>query len=94
MEGEQGIMVSEELIKSAFGVVVREKRLLRDVTQAELAGVIGISRPTLIEIEQGKKNPKLTDILKLSVALDIDLAPFVDMVDCHKVDRFVAAQYS
>lgn len=69
----------DEPIKTAFGGVVRERRLYQGVTQAQLAKTVGLSRQTMVTIEAGKANPKLTEVLRLAVALDIDLAPFLDM---------------
>lgn len=45
---------------------VREFRLERNMTQEELAGVVGVSRQSIISIEKGQYVPSLSLALKLA----------------------------
>jgi DNA-binding XRE family transcriptional regulator len=46
-------------------------RIIRDLTQEELADMAKISENTLNLIEQGKSDPKLSTLRKIVKALDI-----------------------
>lgn len=49
-------------------------RLKRGYTQKALALKAGISRSYLCEIEQGNKQPSLSTLTKISLALDVNIA--------------------
>ena len=61
---------------------VREKikslRLEANLTQEELAHEASIHRAYLGQIERGKKNIGLTNLEKLSKALNVDIKTFFD----------------
>ena len=62
-----------------FGKRLREARLRRGMSQAELAGVVEDSRGRLTsnyvsDLERGLKAPTLTMILKLSRALEVSVS--------------------
>ena len=52
---------------------VRYLRTRRSHSQGELAKLSGVSQSTIAQIESGRKDPSLTTIRKLCVALDIEL---------------------
>ncbi|MHB8509821.1 MAG: helix-turn-helix domain-containing protein [Candidatus Dormibacteria bacterium] len=61
-----------------FGVRLRELRERAGWSQEELAGVAGLDRSYLAEIEKGRRNPGLSTLLKLGSALQCrvgDLVP-------------------
>ena len=49
-------------------------RIKRGITQAELAETAGVTKPTISHIECGTHPPKLETMLKVSKALDVELA--------------------
>ena len=51
---------------------VREQRIQREMSQAELAAVLGVSRQTIISIENGRYLPSLP--LAFRIARFFDLA--------------------
>ncbi|MGC0250220.1 helix-turn-helix transcriptional regulator [Pseudactinotalea sp. Z1748] len=53
---------------------IRALRFARDeMTQAELAAVVGVTRQTIIAIEQGKYSPSLEMAFQIAQALGVDL---------------------
>lgn len=55
-----------------FGKHVKRRRLALKYTQAHVARSVGMSRPWLVDLEQGKGNPKAETISALAVALAED----------------------
>lgn len=53
---------------------VVECRRRKGLTQAELAGLVGLSIPTIIRIEQGASDPKSKDLSRLADVLDVSVA--------------------
>ena len=49
---------------------LREERALRDLTQADLAALVGVSRKTINTVENGVFIPSTTLALKLAKALE------------------------
>ena len=45
-------------------------RVMKDLTQEELAELVGVSRQTIIAVEKGKYNPSVYLALKLARVLD------------------------
>ncbi|MBT5089178.1 MAG: helix-turn-helix transcriptional regulator [Micrococcales bacterium] len=52
---------------------VRQHRLAKDLTQEQLASQLGVSRQTLIAIENGKYSPSLEFAFALARALDVEI---------------------
>ncbi len=52
---------------------IRELRALREMTQQELADRIGVTRQTVIAIEQDKYSPSLETAFKVALALGVPL---------------------
>lgn len=59
-------------IGEAFGNVLRELRYERGDSQEAVAWRIGLNRPYLSELENGKKVPSLETIFRLAEALDAE----------------------
>ena len=49
---------------------IREFRARKKMTQAELAGLVGVRRETFVFLEKGKYNPSLKLAHDVAVALD------------------------
>ncbi len=56
-----------------LGHKIQKRRLKQDLTQEELAGMIGISRAYMGYIEQGRAAPSLEVLEKIAKALKVDL---------------------
>jgi putative transcriptional regulator len=52
---------------------IRELRALQGMTQQELADKIGVTRQTVIAIEQDKYSPSLETAFKVAIALGVPL---------------------
>lgn len=61
----------------AFGQRLARIRKRRHLSQAKLAEVVGLDRPFLGALERGHKNPSLVTLMRLSLALDTELAELV-----------------
>lgn len=56
--------------KADFASPVRERRKQKRMTQAELSEQVGVSRQTIIAVEQGDYAPSVYLALKIARALD------------------------
>jgi putative transcriptional regulator len=52
---------------------IRELRALREMTQQDLADQVGVTRQTVIAIEQDKYSPSLETAFKVAIALGVQL---------------------
>lgn len=52
---------------------IRELRAERNLTQAELAATLGVTRQTVIAIEQGRYSPSLEMAFQIALALGVPL---------------------
>ncbi|WOF16155.1 helix-turn-helix transcriptional regulator [Methanoplanus sp. FWC-SCC4] len=52
---------------------IKEFRAKNDLTQAELAGIVGVRRETIVFLEKGKYNPSLKLAYDISKALESDI---------------------
>ena len=52
---------------------IRELRIARDITQAQLAATVGVTRQTIIALEQGRYSPSLEMAFLIARALDARL---------------------
>ncbi len=52
---------------------IRELRGLREMTQQQLADQVGVTRQTVIAIEQDKYSPSLETAFKVAIALGVPL---------------------
>lgn len=61
-------------IKKEFGKNLRELRLRRNTTQEKMAEIIDIQPENYSRIENGLSFPKPENIVKISQALDVEIA--------------------
>lgn len=54
-----------------FGEHLRELREKRDLSQTRLSELAGLNRNYVGDVERGRRNPCLDNILKLAEALDV-----------------------
>jgi len=64
-----------ELVRSPkqLGVILRRFRRMRDYTQAELAKRAGVRQGTISQVETGLEAVKLTTVMDLLRALDLEV---------------------
>ena len=62
------------MVQTQFGKRVRELRLVRGLSQEDLAFRSGVHRTYLGGIEQGKRNPSLKNVAAISKALGVTLS--------------------
>lgn len=61
-----------------FGKRVKELRLERNLTQSELAEIIGLSTNFIGMVERGERNTSVDKIFKIAQAFNISLAKFFE----------------
>lgn len=61
-------------IQKQFGERVRNLRLVKGLSQEELAFKAGVHRTYLGGIERGERNPALKNIAEIAKALDVTLS--------------------
>ncbi|NQW29067.1 MAG: DUF4065 domain-containing protein [Ignavibacteria bacterium] len=68
------------LTQIQIGYRLSELRKMKGMTQEDLASQIDVSRPTLVQIEQGNRNVNVPELQKLSLVLGFSLDEFVSKV--------------
>ena len=56
-----------------FGLLIRDHRRKRALSQQRLADLVGVSRQWVVEIERGKPRAELVLVLRTLSALDVGL---------------------
>ncbi len=72
---------------SAFGAMIRERRLSRGVAQEELALLSGIDRSFIGKLERGENQPSLALILRLARALGCSCADLLTGLEERMLSR-------
>lgn len=70
-----------ELIATAFGLVLRRLRKEMGLSQEELGFEAGLQRKHISSLELGDKQPTITSVFKLAAALQIKPGKLVALVD-------------
>ena len=68
-------------LKAAFGEVLKETRIKKELTQQQLADYSGMDRAYISELERGLLIPSLETVFKLAKQLRIKPRDFINMVD-------------
>lgn len=76
MEGSDALAV--------FGDAVRQARLRLGVSQEEMAAILGMHRTQLGHIEQGKKDCRLSTLMRLADGLNLPLSLLVKPLDTRR----------
>jgi transcriptional regulator with XRE-family HTH domain len=63
---------------------LRQER--RKLSQVELAKLSGLSQSTIAQIEKGKKDPSISTLRKISIALDVHMAVLFASDEVHVFD--------
>ena len=65
--------MNKELLLKKFGKNVKIERIKKDLTQEQLAEIMGVSQNFVSNIENGKQNMSLAKVLELSKHIGTDL---------------------
>lgn len=64
-------------IKKQIGLKIKKLRLSRNLKQSQLAEIVGVEDKTISRIEVGGNYPSMDLLVRISDALNYDLAEFV-----------------
>jgi transcriptional regulator with XRE-family HTH domain len=78
-------------VLAPFGRRLKMARRLARLDQGELAEKIGKSRSSIANMEAGRQNPPLTELVKLAAALDVTIGVLVGEVDHPRQREYDAA---
>ena len=67
---------NEKLIK--LGLKVKSIRLSKNLTQTELANIIGKDHPSINRLERGKINPSYIFLLEVAEGLGVSITDFFE----------------
>ena len=70
-----------EKLLAAFGAAVRRLRVERRLSQEGLAEAAGIHRTYIGDVERGRRNVSLVNIVRIADALSIDTASLMAEMD-------------
>jgi transcriptional regulator with XRE-family HTH domain len=73
--------VAQDKSLQQFGRRIRELRLKRRLSQEELAERVGIHRNYMSQIENGRRNISLLNVIKLARGLQVSLPKLMEDVD-------------
>lgn len=63
-------LMNNEVIK--FGKKLREVRLQKNLSQGDIARILGVHRSYISGLERGRRNPSLLTVQKVAKALGVD----------------------
>ena len=75
VNGKEQILIESQQAEKRNEVIGQYKKCRKDkkITQAELARRTGISQPSIHRFESGNSNPSLEMLVKVALALDMEL---------------------
>lgn len=56
-----------------FGKKLREVRLKKNLSQGDIARILGVHRSYISGLERGRRNPSLLTVQKVAKALDVSV---------------------
>ncbi|MEI7924752.1 MAG: helix-turn-helix transcriptional regulator [Chloroflexota bacterium] len=74
-------IVRDSSTRTDVGQRIREWRLRRELSQAEVARLSGITQASLSNYENGKRDLPLTTLLGVSKALNVSVGDLLDLPD-------------
>ena len=73
------IKEKQKIVKQKLIDQYIEYRKIRNLTQEDLAGVMGIKRPNISRFETGQCNPTLDLLVKMAECMDLEIR--IDLID-------------
>lgn len=64
---------ADRQVYARFGKRMREARLALGMTQGKLAPLVGLSRPSIVNIEKGRQGVSILQMLRIAVLLDMNV---------------------
>lgn len=61
------------MTKNEIGQIIKERRVYLNITQKDLAEIVGISLRSLVDIEKGNGNPTIDQLNKILNALGLTI---------------------
>lgn len=61
------------MTKNEIGQIIKERRVYLNITQKDLAEIVGISLRSLVDIEKGNGNPTIDQLTKILNALGLTI---------------------
>ena len=80
-------MTSEK--EEIFGKILQDERKAKSISQEKLAKLTGLDRTAISLIENGKRSPTFTTILKICSALEIEPSELFSIYEKKDPDYFV-----
>lgn len=74
-----------EAVTAALARNLKAARSQRGLTLDQLSAAAGVSKGMLVQLEQGRTNPSLATLLRLSAALGLPLARLVEVAETPRV---------
>ena len=68
-------------LEEAFGIVLKELRQNKSISQEKLALDCGLDRTFISLLERGQRQPSLSTIFQLATSLNIKASEIVELVD-------------
>jgi transcriptional regulator with XRE-family HTH domain len=68
-------------IKIRFGKRLRKLRRNKDITQEQLAEMIGVSADFVSQMERGVNGPSFDTLQKIALVLEVDVSEFFTPID-------------
>ena len=72
-----------------FGKILQEQRKAKKISQEKLAKLAGLDRTFISLIENGKRNPTFTTILKICSALELEPSELFSIYEKKDLDYHV-----
>jgi len=72
-----------QLVSREVARLLRRERLRREMSMTQVAERSGLSRQMISYIEQGMRNPTLDTLLRITIALNIDLPQLIKHASNH-----------
>lgn len=72
-------LVNERSLRQEVGVRMREWRLRRELSQAEVARKAGITQASLSNYENGKRDMPLSTLVGVATALNVSIGDLLDL---------------
>lgn len=69
------------ILLQALGAALKERRKELRLTQEDVASAAGVDRPFVTLIESARKQPTISVLWRLSVALDLSPADFASRIE-------------
>ena len=73
--------MEQRAMRAEVGQRIREWRLRREMSQAEVARIAGITQASLSNYENGKRDMPLSTLLGVAGALNVSLGDLLDLPD-------------